>query len=94
MKIYKSTMGSGLALCALALITPACIYFIRVSRGFFDVGAGEYLPLGSMLWLYPLLTLPISFIVGFAFPLAAVLVGGHPRVPPLQEPQKPKRGDT
>ncbi len=77
-RIQNNTRGTpaiAAALAALALVTPVCVFLIRISRGFFDVGPGEYLPLGSMLWLYPLLTLPISFIVGFAFPIASSLAG-------------------
>jgi len=63
-----------LALVLLAFLAPAMIVVIRTVRGAFAVGPGEYLSLWTMLWLNPALTVPVSFLIGFAFPLAAALI--------------------
>ena len=65
------------ALAFLAMLVPVLIVVIRIIRGAFDVGPGEYLPLWTMLWLTPLLTAPVSFLIGFAFPLAASLIASE-----------------
>ena len=66
-----------LALVLLALLAPVEIVVIRVIRGAFTIGPGEYLSLWTMLWLNPALTVPVSFLIGFAFPLASALLAGE-----------------
>jgi len=63
----------------LALVTPILLAVIRVVRGAFSIGPGEYLSLWTMLWLNPALTLPVSFLIGFTFPLASALLAGEKR---------------
>jgi spermidine synthase len=69
------------SLVLLALVTPVLIGIVRVVRGAFDIGPGEYLSLWTMLWLNPALTVPVSFLIGFTFPLTSALLAGESRSP-------------
>jgi spermidine synthase len=60
----------------LVAVTPLEVIAVRAARNLFIVSPGEYLGLWTMIWLNPLLTIPVSFFIGAAFPLAASLVSG------------------
>jgi spermidine synthase len=69
-----------LAMCAVA---PLLLTSIRCLQRFGFMPQGALLPLGKTFYLIPLLTIPFSFLSGFAFPLAAKLL-------PLPAPKIPR----
>ncbi len=88
---HKQQRLFAFAASALPAVAIVAVCFVRASRGFFDVGPGEYLSLWTMLWIYPLLTLPVSVVVGFAFPIAASLAQ-QPSAP-HPDPLPPEGGE-
>lgn len=55
------------------LLLPLQIYFIRTVRLLLEVPIGQYIPFVSMLYFSVLVIAPLSFIVGFTFPLGCRL---------------------
>ncbi|HUU06060.1 MAG TPA: fused MFS/spermidine synthase [Patescibacteria group bacterium] len=58
---------------ALAAVAPLLLAAVRCLHLLGVISQGALLPLAKTLYLIPLLTLPFSFLSGFAFPLAAKL---------------------
>lgn len=58
---------------ALAAAAPLLLTAVRCLHRLAGIPQGELLPLAKTLYLIPLLTMPFSCMIGFAFPLAAKL---------------------
>jgi len=59
-----------------ALVCPIDVVLLRCSRFYLDIGPGQYVPLGTMLWLSGLLVSPLGMMIGLAFALACRVAGG------------------
>ena len=58
---------------AMVAAAPLLLAAVRCLHRLAGISQGALLPLAETLYLIPLLTLPFSFLSGFAFPLAAKL---------------------
>lgn len=68
-------MSSGALFTASAILLPAQIMALRLLRGLLAGPAGELPPVFPLLLLAGLLSLPLPFLLGVIFPLAAQRLG-------------------
>jgi spermidine synthase len=66
----------ALIVAIFAAAGPVSITVLRCARGWLDIGAGQYIPMGTMLWLSALVVSPFGLLIGGAFPTACKVARG------------------